>query len=122
MRDPNTCRRLAHPRLTCLHQACNTFPGDLLISSLPFETHSLEQFFGVLKLDLLAPGDDVDQSQDGIIEIVNLEGVVGDGSFKIFGVVNEIDDAVEERDIDGEGSGEEQQPSRCYHCCQFEHD
>lgn len=96
-----------------------TSPDNLLIGYFPLQAHCFEKLLWILKLYLFSPSDDVDESQDGIIEIVDLERVVVEERLFVFGVVDEIDDALEEVDIDEFGGGEEQESSSGDHCCKF---
>jgi hypothetical protein len=67
------------PRLIYLNIFQSTFPLDTLIDVFPFKTHGLEKFIGILEIDLLPPRNDIDQSEDGIVKVVDLEGVDEDG-------------------------------------------
>lgn len=96
-----------------------TFPLDGVVGALPFEAHGLEELIREVKLYLLAPRDDVDQSEDGIVEIVDAQGIDGERCGQIFGVVDKVDDAGEDGEVEGEGGGKEQQPARGEHCRQL---
>ncbi len=97
----------------------NTLPLDGVIRAFPLETHGLEEFFWEVEIDLLAPGDHVDESEDGVIEIVDAKGVNGKRSLEVLGVVDEVDDAGEDGEVEWERGGEEQEPARGEHCCQL---
>ena len=54
-----------------LHHWWFTLPLDGVIDVLPFKTNGFEQLIGEVELDLLAPGNHVDEAEDGIVEVVD---------------------------------------------------
>ncbi len=99
----------------------HTFPYYFVIDILPLHAHGLQQLLRILQLDFLPPGDDVDQSQDGVVQVVYLKVVDDERGLQVLGVVDEVDDIGEEGEVDGERRREEEQSSRCDHCGQLQH-
>ena len=50
-----------------------TLPNNFFVGSLPLHAHSFKQFIRILELDLLPPCDDIDESEYGVVEIVDSE-------------------------------------------------
>jgi len=48
-----------------------TFFQNLIINTFPLETHGLKQFLWIFKIDLFSPGNNKDQSEYSVIQIVN---------------------------------------------------
>lgn len=67
----------------------------MVVDGFPLETHGLEEFLGVLEFYLLSPGNNENKTEQGIVKIVDFEGLNDKISFKIFTVdyaVNETED------------------------------
>lgn len=102
--------------------ACNTFPDYFIVDSFPLQAHCLQQFLGELKGHFLPPGDHEDQTEDGIVEIVDVKGLESELVFQILRVVDHVDNAGEDCGFDGEGGREEEEASGGDDCRKLKHE
>ena len=73
----------------------------------------------VLKIDLLSPGDDKNETENGIIKIINFEGLDDKLSFEIFAINDTVNEAEDDGLIKFDNSGEKKKSSGCDNCCEL---
>ncbi len=85
----------------------NTFFEDLIVDGFPLESHGLEKFLRVIEFDLFSPGNHEDESEDGVVKVINFESLDDKFGFEVFAVDDAVDDGKDDGLVEFDDGGEQ---------------